>query len=198
MRHFRDSDALPNLKVPHIGWNGLKFSGEHASCVLEGLQTEDKVYFVHSFRVVPEPANAAWTLTTTSYSGHDFVSSVQKGNVVATQFHPEKSGAVGLQLLGRFLNQHAQVTPLPICALNFIFLRPVQVFKLLVPVMVFLCTLCCIQATVVAPRTYIAVEGSTGLAKRVLACLDVRSNDAGDLVVTKGDQVCISRALLAS
>jgi len=110
VRHFRDSNAVPNLKVPHIGWNGLKFSGEHASCVLEGLQTEDKVYFVHSFRVVPEPANAAWTLTTTSYCGHDFVSSVQKGNVVATQFHPEKSGAVGLQLLGRFLNQHAQVT----------------------------------------------------------------------------------------
>lgn len=42
---------------------------------------------------------------------------------------------------------------------------------------------------VVAPRVYAAVEGSTALAKRVLACLDVRSNDAGDLVVTKGDQV---------
>jgi hypothetical protein len=109
VRHFRDSDAAPDLKVPHIGWNGLKFSGEHASCVLETLRAEDKVYFVHSFRVVPEPAMAAWTLTTTTYGGRDFVSAVQKGNVVATQFHPEKSGVVGLQLLGRFLSQHAQV-----------------------------------------------------------------------------------------
>ena len=98
------------ISVPHIGWNGVAYHGEHGSAVLEGLEPGDKLYFVHSFRVAPEAASADWTLTKTNYGGQEFVSAVQKGNVVATQFHPEKSGDVGLRLLGRFLAEHMPVS----------------------------------------------------------------------------------------
>jgi glutamine amidotransferase/cyclase len=97
------------ITVPHIGWNGLKYEGSYSSCALERLHERDIFYFVHSYRVVPADNWAAWALTTTSYAGLDFVSSVQNGNILATQFHPEKSGEAGLRLLGGFLDQHVKV-----------------------------------------------------------------------------------------
>ena len=60
------------------------------------------MYFVHSFRATPTPQNDEWALATSSY-GKDFVSVVQRGNISATQFHPEKSGAAGLDVLRSFL-----------------------------------------------------------------------------------------------
>jgi glutamine amidotransferase/cyclase len=73
---------LNAVTVPHIGWNGLSYGGERASSILEALpdpssssasssttQQPPRVYFVHSFRVVPEPACADWVLTTTTYAG---------------------------------------------------------------------------------------------------------------------------------
>ena len=104
-----DESESCQLTVPHIGWNGLKYGGQLASTLVDGFKPEQKVYFVHSFRAVPDAANAEWVLTKTTYGGKDFISSVQKGNVVATQFHPEKSGEVGLEILRRFLSAQTEV-----------------------------------------------------------------------------------------
>lgn len=129
------------LSVPHIGWNG--YTAQQPSRLFNGLQGDEKLYFVHSYHVVCDDRDAV--LTTTNYD-YEFVSSIQKGNVIATQFHPEKSGQVGLRLLQNFLDTSRESISPQHC-----------------------------------PRT-------TKLAKRIIACLDVRSNDQGDLVVTKGDQ----------
>ena len=130
-----------DLSVPHIGWNGLKI--KKPSRIFSGLSGEEKFYFVHSYHVVPEDRGVV--LTTTDY-GCEFVSSIQLGNVIATQFHPEKSGSSGLKILENFLRSKEEQS---------------------IPV----------------SRTQ-----DTKLAKRIIACLDVRTNDQGDLVVTKGDQ----------
>ena len=133
--------------VPHIGWNGVH--RHQPSALLAGLDGSEKLYFVHSFHVVPE--DDAIVLTTTDY-GYRFVSAVQRGRLVATQFHPEKSGQVGLRILDNFLGSSRGVAePTP-------------------------------------------PEPPTRLAKRIIACLDVRANDAGDLVVTKGDQYDVREA----
>jgi glutamine amidotransferase/cyclase len=130
-----------DLAIPHIGWNGLKV--HQASPLFQGLQGNEKFYFVHSYHVVPD--TNADILTTTDY-GYEFVSAIQQGAMVATQFHPEKSGKAGLKLLENFLSSTREaVTP-------------------------------------------VACPTKTRLAKRIIACLDVRANDRGDLVVTKGDQ----------
>jgi glutamine amidotransferase/cyclase len=108
-----------HVAVPHIGWNGLRVWKK--SALLSRLSvpaSEAKVYFVHSFRAEKSPQNASWVLTTTNYGDEiEFVSSVQKGNVMATQFHPEKSGAVGIAILQGFLESlgsmpdHDEVIP---------------------------------------------------------------------------------------
>ncbi|MBT4091035.1 MAG: imidazole glycerol phosphate synthase subunit HisH, partial [Deltaproteobacteria bacterium] len=82
-----------DLSVPQIGWNGVNI--KKPSALLNGLQGDEKFYFVHSYHVVPEASDII--LTTTNY-GIEFVSSVKKGNIQATQFHPEKSGDLGLRL----------------------------------------------------------------------------------------------------
>lgn len=71
------------------------------SSLLAGLQ-DRRLYFVHSYRATPQPENRDWVLATTDYGG-PFVSAVQRGNVCATQFHPEKSGAAGLDVVRSFL-----------------------------------------------------------------------------------------------
>jgi len=130
-----------NLSVPHIGWNGIRI--QKPSFMANGLSGNEKFYFVHSYHVVPEDEDVV--LSRTDY-GYPFVSAVQKGNIIATQFHPEKSGKSGLLVLKNFMDPAAASS------------APVR-------------------------RT-----GKTRLAKRIVACLDVRANDRGDLVVTKGDQ----------
>jgi len=85
------------LKVPHMGWNqlGLKKSPHF----LNGLDEATNVYFVHSYYAKPD--DDAVVATTTNY-GLDFCSSIVKDNLVATQFHPEKSQAAGLRILKNF------------------------------------------------------------------------------------------------
>lgn len=98
---FFETETPPeaqNLKVPHIGWNALQFP--HPSRLLFGLEEGARVYFVHSY--YPEPADAE-VITATSDYGLDFCCAVERDNVAATQFHPEKSGAVGLQILRNFV-----------------------------------------------------------------------------------------------
>src|SRR3954466_7009605 len=90
----------PGLKVPQIGWNQIRFS--QASCPLyQGIKDGSYVYFVHSF--FPRPEDASIVATRTEY-GEDFASSIWKDNVYATQFHPEKSQDIGLQLLRNFVD----------------------------------------------------------------------------------------------
>jgi imidazole glycerol phosphate synthase glutamine amidotransferase subunit len=130
-----------DLSVPHIGWNGINI--KKPSRIFNGLGSDEKFYFVHSFYVAPEDDSVV--LTTTDY-GLEFVSSIQKENITATQFHPEKSGDAGIKILKNFIE---------------------SVDKEALPV---------------------RISGKTRLSKRIIACLDVRSDDQGDLVVTKGDQ----------
>lgn len=87
-----------DLKVPHIGWNSLKV--RPSSRLLRGLEDGAQVYFVHSY--FPEPADPTLIAATSDY-GEDFCCAVEQGNIAATQFHPEKSGAVGLQILRNFV-----------------------------------------------------------------------------------------------
>ncbi|GAB6991884.1 imidazole glycerol phosphate synthase subunit HisH [Paenibacillus pini] len=87
-----------DYKVPHMGWNKLQFVQEQ-SPLLAGL-AEGHVYFVHSYHVLPEVK--ADLLATTDY-GHPVTAIVGRGSVYGMQFHPEKSGEVGMQLLQNFL-----------------------------------------------------------------------------------------------
>ena len=85
------------LKVPHMGWNSLEVAGRQS--LLEGLPAEAHFYFVHSYYVVPEDETVI--AARTDY-GEQFVSVIARGNLFATQFHPEKSQRVGLKLLQNF------------------------------------------------------------------------------------------------
>ncbi|MBI1367770.1 MAG: imidazole glycerol phosphate synthase subunit HisH [Planctomycetes bacterium] len=86
------------LKVPHMGWNTLDWTGGD-NPLLAGLAPGASVYFVHSYFAVP--ADAADIATTTDYAGR-FCSAARRDNVFATQFHPEKSQHVGLKMLSNF------------------------------------------------------------------------------------------------
>jgi glutamine amidotransferase len=92
-----DVDQTMHLKVPHMGWNQLDV--KRRSPLLVDLPENASVYFVHSYHVVPKAPDII--ATTTDY-GRPFVSSIWKDNVVATQFHPEKSQKVGLKILENF------------------------------------------------------------------------------------------------
>ena len=90
----------PGLKVPQIGWNQIEIA--RPECPLfRGVETGSYVYFVHSF--FPRPEDPTIVATRTTY-GEPFASAIWKDNVYATQFHPEKSQTVGLQLLKNFVS----------------------------------------------------------------------------------------------
>ena len=145
--------STPGLSVPQIGWNGILPKKESA---LLSRYNGEKLYFVHSYHAVIDDRCVDWLLATTCY-GLEFVSAVEKGNITAFQFHPEKSGKAGLAILKRFLAKGE-------------------------------------GAGEAVPTAQISQEKTTSLAKRIIACLDVRSNDNGDLVVTKGDQYDVREA----
>jgi imidazole glycerol-phosphate synthase subunit HisH len=88
----------PGLKIPHMGWNQVRFLRPHP--VFKGLPEAAEYYFVHSY--YPAPATAAMVLGETEH-GIAFPSAIGNRNLVATQFHPEKSGRFGLQILENFL-----------------------------------------------------------------------------------------------
>jgi len=157
--------------VPHIGWNTIDVLGENR--VLPPSEyDQSRVYFVHSFHGVDakpafDSASDDWLLARGHYgSASDpadaFVAAVGNGSqVFATQFHPEKSGAIGLSIMENFLaGGHTKR-------------------QILVPNA---------GAAAMSAASSSAAGADPTLAKRVIACLDVRSNDNGDLVVTKGDQ----------
>jgi glutamine amidotransferase len=92
---------LPGLKVPHMGWNQLRVKKEAPP--LRDLPANSSVYFVHSYYVVP--GDSALTATETDYPT-PFTSAIWHDNVFATQFHPEKSQRIGLEMLRRFAAWH--------------------------------------------------------------------------------------------
>ena len=153
--------------VPQMGWNTAEVvkarddAGDE-DAVKYGIPSSSSgitshYYFVHSYRVAFDPAkHAEWALTTTQYGSEVFVSSIQKGNVFATQFHPEKSGRAGLELLQAWLSRDGSA--------------PISKTRI-----------------VASPEEIAKPREQDGLTKRIVACLDVRSNDDGDLVVTKGE-----------
>jgi len=94
VKRFTDTD----LKVPHMGWNNVQF--EQSSPLLLGIPQNTYFYFVHSYYF---DTDSKYVLGTTQY-GHEFAAIVAKNNIFATQFHPEKSGSWGLQLLKNFLD----------------------------------------------------------------------------------------------
>ncbi len=87
----------PGLKVPHMGWNQITKRQDPPH--LRGIDDGAFVYFVHSYYVVP--ADPSLTATSTEY-GVEFTSAIARDNVFATQYHPEKSQAVGLKILENF------------------------------------------------------------------------------------------------
>ena len=94
---FRLQDKL--LKIPHMGWNEVRVVQPHP--LLDSIKTGDEFYFVHSF--YPQPTEKKDIYAVTRYSS-DFASAVGYKSLFATQFHPEKSGRLGLQLLERFVD----------------------------------------------------------------------------------------------
>lgn len=139
--------------VPHIGWNSAD-TGGHA---MYDLRADAKYYYVHTYKfpyTAGELEAQGWTVATATYGSETFVGAVARGNVYATQFHPEKSGVAGLRTIRAFLTGDG-------------------------------------AAALARPDGASAAAAATsadGLTRRIIACLDVRTNDQGDLVVTKGDQ----------
>lgn len=93
------SPADPALKIPHMGWNEIDLVQRHP--VFAGLDSSANAYFVHSFEM--KPSDAAHRLAVTDYGGA-VTAAIGRDNIVGTQFHPEKSQAVGLTILGNFLS----------------------------------------------------------------------------------------------
>lgn len=87
-----------NLKIPHMGWNNLLFKNNNP--LLKGIQNHSDFYFVHSFHLETHENIIS---TTTNY-GYEFTSSIQKNNIFACQFHPEKSQISGLRMIENFIN----------------------------------------------------------------------------------------------
>ena len=149
LKRFDDADK----SVPHIGWNSAitTMDGQSQINSLYGLRGTSKYYYVHSYAVPYEEGRLereGWTVAVAQYGAEKFIGAIGRRNLLATQFHPEKSGAAGLRVLQAFLRGQ-QWEPL---------------------------------------KEEIRCDGAQGLTRRIIACLDVRTNDHGDLVVTKGDQ----------
>lgn len=136
--------------VPHIGWNSAEVF-ENNNKALYSIEPRKKYYFVHSFcapatdALLESLTSNGWRYSVAQYGSERFIAALAKDNVFLTQFHPEKSGEDGLEVIQSFLNGQD---------------RGVDISE----------------------------QTSTGLTRRVIACLDVRTNDQGDIVVTKGDQ----------
>lgn len=140
--------------VPHIGWNSARSTQYTQDGALEsfyGLRPQSKYYYVHSYAAAYEKdvlESKGWKVATAKYGDEEFIGAISRDNVLATQFHPEKSGQAGLRTLEAFLTGR--------------------------------------EKEIIDKDS--AMKSTDGLTRRVIACLDVRTNDDGDLVVTKGDQ----------
>lgn len=94
--NLKDSDGS-RLKIPHMGWNSIKLKKPHV--LFEGIDPKSEYYFVHSYYPVP---NAPDKILGETFYGINFTSVIMSNNLVAVQFHPEKSGRPGLKILANF------------------------------------------------------------------------------------------------
>lgn len=177
LRRFRTEGATDGRRktVPCIGWNTASTvhgaeegSNDNAKKRQDesfyGLSPSSRYYYVHSYAAPYEPGvleAQGWTVATAKYGDETYIGAVGRGNVFATQFHPEKSGAAGLRVIKAWLEEKrwSTVVPAGVNGHNHG------------------------SETIRGDKS-----GLNGLTRRVIACLDVRTNDQGDLVVTKGDQ----------
>ena len=99
VRRFRPADA--SIKVPHMGWNEVEFNGSNviAPRMFDGVPNRQRFYYVHSY--FPDPADRNLVYAVSDYE-KEFACALGRDNYFATQFHPEKSGRVGLRLLAAF------------------------------------------------------------------------------------------------
>ncbi len=96
VNRFTPSDAM--CKIPQIGWNAVQIAWPHP--LFEGIEDSSEFYFVHSY--YPAPSDDSYVMGVTEYAGVRFASAIGKRNLFATQFHPERSGRIGLRLLENF------------------------------------------------------------------------------------------------
>ena len=158
LSRFDDRDK----SVPHIGWNSAAVE-DHSpgDPILYGLRNDSKYYYIHSYAMPYEQdllEQQGWAIATARYGTERFVGAIARGNLLATQFHPEKSGVAGLRVLKAFLDGQEW------------------------------------DHRVEVPRHGLP----QGLTRRIIACLDVRTNDEGDLIVTKGDKYDVREKSTAS
>ncbi len=101
---FAEVESLRNqgCKIPHVGWSAIREVKEEEGTILASLPQNAEAYFIHSYYVKPHYSENQLALT--YYYGHKFCSVVRKGNTYGCQFHPEKSGQAGLNILRAFLN----------------------------------------------------------------------------------------------
>lgn len=95
---FRFDPKQTHLKIPHMGWNTVTIHREGE--LFRGLEHEARFYFVHSYHVV---CNQQEDVLATTHHGYDFVSAIQRDNIMGTQFHPEKSHRYGMKLYRNFV-----------------------------------------------------------------------------------------------
>ncbi|KAK5946122.1 Histidine biosynthesis bifunctional protein hisB [Knufia obscura] len=171
LQRFNPKNADGSKKsIPCIGWNSATTIHDTASTgagtesstkSFYGLNPDSKYYYVHSY-FAPytrhDLETQGWTVATAQYGDQTYIGAIGRDNIFATQFHPEKSGAAGLRVIKAFLDGKQWSTPAPPDNLT------------------------------AATSTNSHASGLNNLTRRIIACLDVRTNDAGDLVVTKGDQ----------
>jgi len=95
---------INNEKIPHIGWNTISpyKNNSWSGGILNSFKSNNQFYFVHSYILVPESKTNILALT--SYGEYTYCSVMKKGNIYGCQFHPEKSGKVGLELINNFIN----------------------------------------------------------------------------------------------
>jgi imidazole glycerol-phosphate synthase subunit HisH len=96
VKRFRPAD--PMVKIPQMGWNTVRIARPHP--VFDGIDDQSEFYFVHSY--YPAPADRSLIIGETEYADAAFASAAARANLVATQFHPERSGRPGLRLLDNF------------------------------------------------------------------------------------------------
>lgn len=174
-KNVKDVKTGSKKAVPHMGWNeATPFPSTSSAQQLVhgegGNEDVEDLYFVHSYAVPykPTPTFASWTNTTTQYGDQVFVSSIRRGNVLACQFHPEKSGGAGLKILKRWLDA-------PVEELSGSWEEELK-----------------------EEVVEIKVKEVDGFTKRIVACLDVRTNDAGKSLCLFLPPLASSRLILCS
>ncbi|EJO23634.1 imidazole glycerol phosphate synthase, glutamine amidotransferase subunit [Selenomonas sp. FOBRC6] len=95
--------AAPHEKIPHMGWNALNIAENHREKGLfAGIPQDSYAYFVHSYHALPKDRAI---ISSTCFYGEEITASISAGNIMATQFHPEKSGDIGLKIIHNFIHQ---------------------------------------------------------------------------------------------